>query len=916
MPTVPKTKRNASSLIYERSERLPGKAFLKNGVKSGSSALRLTAVCVWIAAALAAGTSPAFASGSAAAKLEEGAGSATLEASEEASDASKTGTGSAQSAASAEATSPSLPPAEYPQLPPVPLGGSATAELTKALVMSGPNGKEHTLGFTLRVANGGGDSLNFGDYWVKLTDDAGNRYYPQLLPERQNDNRIAAGTSKDYTFYAVLGENVTLQRLTLELIRWDFSRRDLMQPLGSFAFPEAYSPLTPAGGSRRLENLDMGVKQLKRVDGQSDSSRVSVTVTVENTGKQSVAPPAYEYALRTADGAVYPLEAVSDGTAKQLLAPGKIRELVIAGTLPAAALKEPGELLVAERRDGVDVPLPAAVFTLPPAIPETAQEEHILSIGETNVSASVSRVTAYSHSSETKMNVELSLTNQGEDTVTWPNHGYKVRTRSGLLYPVTPDVGSGTAALHPNSPRHLPLTASLPKSLQDDEPVELLLYTADGRVNGGSQQGGEDAADGDSYPIAALRLPAEASEGNAAGKPAVFSDSNGKYQLTVDSIYRLPWEESDQIVLEATLANPGDSSLPIPAIDGRLLLEGGAELELKPIGTGSSPFLAGSSQTKLVFTGQLPYTARLSGLAFAAFAKPGEGSDKKLLARFGSLKLNDVPFVKTGEASARSLDSRTTKLSVYDVFSYSADASNLIYAEMELENTDKRLVSPSRLAGAFLTKDGVSYPATVSEPRLKVSPGGKTAVGFWSRLPRTASTEGLQLLVGDAVSGGGLAKAGQPVDGFIHAAVYELPVERKVPQQTLNRIEIAGYELSLSKIRPTLGTAADEIQLSFDYDLYRKAEHEEVPEGHKLLIELEDGGVTLTEEIELEGGGTSGIGKSLSIGSSNSYAMKKAKAGLFEKIGSFDSCTLRVYDTFQGAKRLLASQTLRWFETN
>jgi hypothetical protein len=292
-----------------------------------------------------------------------------------------------------------------------------------------------------------------------------------------------------------------------------------------------------------------------------------------------------------------------------------------------------------------------------------------------------------------------------------------------------------------------------------------------------------------------------------------------------------------------------------------------------------------------------------------------EKADNQTLTSIGEFnytsELMKQPELKTTESYDLLEAGRKAKITLNKVCSYSDSNSDLVYTEIQMVNSEKRFTSLARLSGYYKTVDERYYPAVVSEVQQTISPNGSVLLSFWSKMPKGVKTEDLQLVLGEAVTGSKISGINDKPDGFIKAVDFQLSEENKQVKSSLSNIDISPYSVTMSKMKATLGTNAGEILLSFNYGLVKKNEaYEAYPDGHKLIVEFEAGSEKFSQSLELE---PDQGAKGLQLGLANTYQMTFNDPNLLTKISSFDNYTIRLYDEFQGYKKLLAARSFNWF---
>ncbi|UJF34233.1 hypothetical protein [Paenibacillus hexagrammi] len=258
-------------------------------------------------------------------------------------------------------------------LAPVYLNDVSYVELEQLYVLPEEQGTGRA-SFTLIVHNQGSNELVFDDYWVRLVTRSGTTYMPQLIPQDKNKHVILPGASERLTFYASVGQAVKEQDLIIKLFKWDFSQADFESPVGEIAIPDAgYSAAAAEHTSKRVYMSGVPVETLvKRVllNKNDKNNLVTVYVSLANKGDLSFEVPDYRYDIRTADGALYPVQFGKSGKSSPIH-PGESKEIQLTSTIPAQVKLEDGwELIVSQKLTVTDagveksLSVPVASFLL------------------------------------------------------------------------------------------------------------------------------------------------------------------------------------------------------------------------------------------------------------------------------------------------------------------------------------------------------------------------------------------------------------------------------------------------------------------------------------------------------------------------------------------------------------------------
>jgi hypothetical protein len=454
--------------------------------------------------------------------------------------------------------------------------------------------------------------------------------------------------------------------------------------------------------------------------------------------------------------------------------------------------------------------------------------------------------------------------------------------------------------INPKQKKDIQLTVKLPLSIKMDL-MKLEIYEP---VTSGTDASARKQ-------IGTYLLPKKTITEGSIDKPISYANKFGAYALNLTEVQRLPWLDQDQLMAEISLQNKTASSLPIPGISAYYLIDGTVKVEARVIQPEQALAIDGHSQLSFIVLGKLPYLSQFKDVKLIL----QEQAANQTLSSIGEFSYTSELMKQTKLKGTESYDlmeaGRKARITLNKVSSYSGLNSDLVYTEIQMANSEKRFTSLARLSGYYKTVDELYYPAVVSEVQQTISPNGSVLLSFWSKMNKGVKTEDLQLVLGEAVTGSKITGMNEKPDGFIKAVVFQLSEENKQVKSSLSNVEISPYSVTMSKMKATLGTNPGEIQLSFNYGLEKKNEvYEAYPEGHKLIIEFEAGSEKISEALGLETGQGA---KVLQLGQTNTYQITFTDPNLLTKISSFNSYTIRLYDEFQGHRKLIANRSINWF---
>jgi hypothetical protein len=802
-----------------------------------------------------------------------------------------------------------LPVLDYPSVNPVYINGNSYFTLQNVVVFQGIKGRVASV--TLSLHNGGSQEIKAADYWLRLENKSGDRYSVQITVEDKAIDAVPPQTDTSFTYFAQVGSQTQPTDLVITPFKWDFSVSGFESSLGSFNLGDDYTSLTPAGSARLIRVSDQSVKAYvfrPQVLKGPVSQLATVALKVENAGSLGVTIPSLSFYLKTDSGDVYTLE--TDTPGKLQLQPNASDTYIVSGSIPVSVDVTSGELVVAMTDSAAKSDYPVASFELPDLVSGASQLTPTGVVLPVDIDGNytdtwVDKVTSSRYVDKTQVGLYYNWENKSNTTVTLPDFGFLLRTSDGSTYPMKVSGVKG-ATVRPKELKHVQATVILPSGVTTDD-LSLIVYTAN---NAGSDKKLI-------FPVAMYKVD-PSSEGGQIGNSAQFTNQDGLYQININGLQRIPWQDQDQITVSLDLVNNGDASLPIPDLAAYFELDGVAKVNARIVQTDDNLLLPARGKMNFMAIGNVPYQNQFQAVNLVLQEKVADVTDD--LANFdlptGSASL---PIVPPGEAWNFTTKGSQTAVKIYDLHTYSKefDSTSTFFVELEIDNTEKRFNELTRWVGYFKASDDVYFPATISEYRQKVSPGGKVLLSLYGKMPRTYTWDQLQILIGQAVTGtklssygktdaSGKAAADPTPDGLVNAVLLTMPGEA-VPAMSYTNMRVGPYYLSLSNIAANVDTK-NSLTFNFDYTLSKDTDFETSLDGHQFIIVFTSGAITFEQKVGLEDA------NGLIIGD-GSYQFKKNQPSIFKMIPGLDHFQLQLYDEFQGQRRLLADKDLQWFQT-
>lgn len=677
----------------------------------------------------------------------------------------------------------------------------------------------------------------------------------------------------------------------------------------------------PSVGTVRINDNSYFELKDARLSVGAENNTVTFTVKVVNGGTSDILFIDYWVRMLSSSGANFTINVMPQDKDKNVIPAGGTQEIKFyANVTSAVQLKDLQFRIIRwdfsapeyQRTLGT-LQIPADYTTVAPAGAKAN-----IKISKTSVQGYIKRATISSNEENFLPSILLELQNTDVRSLKLPTMSYMIRTSDGLLYPLTASGVTTTTTIDPLMKKEIMLTGKLPRSISDQN-WELVIT--------------ESTATGDNSAVnaafAEFKIPSPTEDTSSTEREQSFSNEDGTYVATLESIQRVPWEDDDLLSASILLRSKESKPLPIPDLSGYIELDDSVKVEVKVIRTDNVIGLQPDKEVRIQLLGTIPYTYEYSKMTVKLQEKAASGggttANNGTVVDLVAFKLDDavdaIPQVKQGERYNIGGIGRSGSYFVRALHNYSGKSSDLITAQVEIENLEKRATDLSKLVAHFKGTDGTVYPATITEVKTKISPSNKALVQVWANVAKSKTGEITQLLIGEGVTQGKYSTPAEQPDAYVNSVAFDLPKEQPIVQDTIKDIDIFPYKLSLSKV----GTSVTEsvIKVAFDYELDKDTQYEVNLDDYKMILELEDADGKARMEwplnIEKDAGGQSGSSGTSAADStvfrlgSNKMELTKTDRDFIFKVTLLKNYKLNLYSVFQGQKRLVASKDLEWF---
>ncbi|MFD1953932.1 hypothetical protein ACFSL6_06985 [Paenibacillus thailandensis] len=245
------------------------------------------------------------------------------------------------------------------------LGNNSYVQLTDANIVSSTKGA--TVSFTFTLYNGGNSDINLVDYWARLKSTSGTKY-TLTLKDKETKSKVSPRSSETLTFYSEVGSNVTMDKLVLSFIKFDFSVSGYERTLGTFTFPASFTNEVKWGSHKTVDingsKVNMRMSTVNVSKGTTHYN-VNMTFAARNTGKSGVAIPEYKYYVETPSG-LYPLTVKSVTDNNTSFEPTVLNTIRLSGEVPTSVSTKNWSLIITQKAsEESTAELPIVIFNAP-----------------------------------------------------------------------------------------------------------------------------------------------------------------------------------------------------------------------------------------------------------------------------------------------------------------------------------------------------------------------------------------------------------------------------------------------------------------------------------------------------------------------------------------------------------------------
>lgn len=793
----------------------------------------------------------------------------------------------------------------------VTLGANIKATLEEVNIWSQSGG--NILTYTLNYSNGSNSSANLLHYFSRVITPGGSVIAGNPLSADAQKKKVGSKESLRVTYYVNVGKVASLQGIKIPIYVWDSKTKGYLKQVGTFTIPANYSPTAVNGTnvSTTMNDIPVTAKseslELYKYNGKV-YAKVGINLT--NKGGKILSDPGYTAYLVSAGGSSFEL-ALDRSQMNFKIQPQETKTIYYFTEIPSYMKTDNMKLQFTQKDETLKLEIAKASYKLPAATtPNLVVGKGVIKkikVNNTTIDTQLTNAAVYAENNKGNWSFQLRVKNTGKTSVTLPAYELAVKSSGGTTFPINAKGLSGLT-IKPLEEKIIPLTVQVPLEVEQNS-LQLQMIEAvsgpdqtDSGSTGASDGNGEATGGGVTakltVPVAyytiSYTLRPEAQKGIEYNAANEF----GSFTYSLLSLQRFPWKDDDIVVARLNIKNTQSVALSLPELKGAVQVDNedlSSTTELF-MDKETSTIAPGKSAEIYVFA-KMPYTTEFDKLGVSLYSTVKEEKSPFLSLSTNGV-MNSVATIERGGSYTISGKGKNASVQENKTVIYEGLNSNIVYTELLLSSDEKRQSKMARLQAYYKTEDGQLFEATANQPDTSATPGGKQLITFWSKLPKSISTE-VSLYLGPGITGNKLTEPGEESTGFINISSLTLNPVSTPPEQNLTKVALYPYTMSVlsSEGRSLLGS--DTIDIVMNYNLLRDSSYDMGTFTHKLVLKMTDP-YGLSQERSLN------IGTEILEGNNNSYTATFTN-NMYKNL-SGGAYRITLYDEFQGERIELASQ--------
>ncbi|MGO4530735.1 hypothetical protein AB4Z30_16750 [Paenibacillus sp. 2TAF8] len=790
-------------------------------------------------------------------------------------------------------------------VPAVKVTARSTVSLTDVNILSQNDG--NTVTYTLTYKNNDSKPMMMLDYWSKVKTSGGTSFSPKLIAKDQEKKSVSPGSTVDLTYVMKVGREVKLNDLNFLIVKWDFSKPNYESTVGKFVVPASYSITTPVGKTKTVRLSDSAVKVkvsgIKVYPGENKKQYVKVGVNLSNISYKLLDNPNVKWILRAPGGTNYPLTLDKDSTGISIQAQAN-KTLSLMASIPTAVKLDKSELLLVEEQGEEKTALPVAALQLPEAsqtnVNTEANQPNLISIDGQTVSTLLESARIRGEDEEYDLTMQWVLKNQGKKEVKIPKYALEIRTEDGTSYPIETKA-LDDLKLKPGSTKTIKLTSTI-QGDGDTSKIKFVVMTPSSKDESKEGTGTSTGASGFefSYPVGIYTIPESVTSGDGLTTETVIKNSKGTFGVSVGSLQRLPWTDSDIIAAKVTIRNASAKTVQLPELGAMFTIDSARiDGDTKLIQAQGGKLLGPGMVTEAYLLTKIPSELNMQRLELTLLEKIGEQETNDWITLTTSGLIQPLAYVSSGKFFTQGTSEKETELGVRRTYVYPGASSDIVYTEFEMTNKSLRQNGLGKLVGYYKTADGMYYKAQAKQANRIPGPGQKSIVTFWAKVPKSVKTlSDMRLIVGEGVADNKFVTGDGDATAYVNATSFEIQPKSLPVLSSLNDIDLYPFKFSGANIRGFL-TGGTAVSFEMIYSLTQEEAVDSGESAHKYILSVTDGsGKVFDKEL--------GLGTDLKTGINQTFTWS-IDDRVFDKIRG-GSYRVALYDVFEGQRIRLAEQ--------
>lgn len=782
------------------------------------------------------------------------------------------------------------------ELKPIRLTARSSVKLTNVNMYK--QEEENILTYTLTYYNNEQRSIPLIDYWTKVRTKSGTTYASNLTTKDKEKKAVPALSEMSVTYYAKVAKHLTVNDLYYDIVKWDFSKPNFENRLGSFNLPSWMMTSTLSGKSNMIRMNDIPINtsiDSVMVFPSGESNYVNVAVNVENRGYKTLENPTYKYVLKTASGSSYPL--VPDSASKEYkLQPSEKKKLNFMTSIPKTVVLNKLEMQLLTEDETTKMNLPVGTFMLPKSnegnssVP--AYKDKVITVNDSKINTRIVTGWANQGFNQNDITLTFEFENLNNSPVTLPKYEFVINGAKGYSIPIqTKSLENLT--LKPMEKRPVTLNVTVP--------LEVDMTKLKLQMNRPSETEEKDAKDTSTkfkYPEGIYAFPDLQSSRNQMGEEYNVVHAKGNLGISMESLQRLTWIDGDMLSAKVKIRNKDIKTIQLPDLTGVFKLDT-ADISGKThvVSSSGSLIIGPKEDIDVYIVTKIPNYLDYSQIRVSLMEKIGETDLAPLIQFSNGRKTSELPEVKYGTDYSLKTQGRKAQITIMDSKVYSGKMDQMIYTDLIVKSEEERQTTLSQFVGYYRTDDGRYYKANISQIQGPTNPQGKNLVTAWANIPASIDPKKVQFVVGESITEGKLTLPKGEPDGYVNAVAMDLKIVQPSFKRDFNNLELFPYKFTISGFYASANQSPN-LGIEFTYDLSRQAEYNMSEFNHKLVIEITDtSGRKFEKEID--------ITKEFSEGKSKSFSTSIADS-FFEQVQN-GAYQVSLYDSFDGGRIMLAS---------